>query len=258
VIPDAFIVEWSNKVGWPTPEQVEQDLVLSRLILEIAGDPYLGEELVFRGGTCLHKFHFSPALRYSEDLDYVRRTADGIGRVFDAVRTIGERLGMRVDTRVTEHPKAILRAPFESGNGGMRVKVEVNTHELLPARDVERFPFGVDSQWFKGQGEVQTLCPEELVATKLRALYQRSKGRDLFDLWLALTHLGLKASEIVERFGPYRPSGYTGRLAEANLRRKLGNGDFRNDLRPLVAEWPSGYKIDSAAELVIADVFTLL
>jgi hypothetical protein len=188
VIPDAFIVEWSNKVGWPTPEQVEQDLVLSRLILEIAGDPYLGEELVFRGGTW----------------------------------TIGERLGMRVDTRVTEHPKAILRAPFESGNRqGMRVKVEVNTHELLPARDVERFPFGVDSQWFKGQSEVKTLCPEELVATKLRALYQRSEGRDLFDLWLALTHLGLKASDIVERFGRYRPSGYTGRLAEGGERRIL-------------------------------------
>ena len=27
MIPQAFIVEWSGKVGWPTPEQVEQDLI---------------------------------------------------------------------------------------------------------------------------------------------------------------------------------------------------------------------------------------
>ena len=59
MIPDAYIVEWSGRVGWPTPEQLEQDLVLSRLILETAGNSYLGEELVFRGGTCLHKFHLS-------------------------------------------------------------------------------------------------------------------------------------------------------------------------------------------------------
>jgi len=38
---------------------------------------------------------------------------------------------------------------------------------------------------------VLTFEPAELVATKLRALYQRRMGRDLFDLWLALTHIGL-------------------------------------------------------------------
>ena len=66
------------------------------------------------------KLHLSPALRYSEDLDYVRRTADGIGEDFNAVRAIGERFGMQVRS-AREHPKAFLRAPFESGNGTMRV-----------------------------------------------------------------------------------------------------------------------------------------
>ncbi len=55
MIPQANIVEWSSHVRWPTLEQVEQDLVLARLIVEIANDPYLGRELAFRGGTCLHK-----------------------------------------------------------------------------------------------------------------------------------------------------------------------------------------------------------
>lgn len=105
MIPQANIVEWSSGVHWPTLDQVEQDLALARLIVEIASDPYLGEELVFRGGTCLHKFHLVPALRYSEDLDYVRRSADGVGELFDAVRVIGGRLGMEVQTAVSMQPK---------------------------------------------------------------------------------------------------------------------------------------------------------
>lgn len=48
MIPRAALVVWSDHVGWPSIEQVEQDLVLSRLIIEVAQDPYLGSELVFR------------------------------------------------------------------------------------------------------------------------------------------------------------------------------------------------------------------
>jgi hypothetical protein len=57
LIPRADIVAWSRSIGWPTNDQVELDLMLSRLIVELAQDPYLGEELVFRGGTCLHKLY---------------------------------------------------------------------------------------------------------------------------------------------------------------------------------------------------------
>ncbi|MHB1783349.1 MAG: hypothetical protein ACYCTE_11815 [Acidimicrobiales bacterium] len=38
MIPQANIAEWSSHVRWPTLEQVEQDLVLARLIVEIAND----------------------------------------------------------------------------------------------------------------------------------------------------------------------------------------------------------------------------
>ena len=51
MIPAAYVTEWGNTVGWPTVDQVEQDLVLSRLIIEIANDAYLGNELIFRGDT---------------------------------------------------------------------------------------------------------------------------------------------------------------------------------------------------------------
>ncbi len=258
MIPAAYITEWGNTVGWPTVDQVEQDLVLSRLIIEIANDAYLGNELMFRGGTCLHKLHLRPALRYSEDLDYVRRSGGGIGVLLDAVRAIADRLGMSVTTNITSFPKLRLRGPFTSGNGTMSVKIEVNTYERSPARELVRVPYTVNSQWYQGSADVQTFAIAELVATKIRALFQRSKGRDLFDLWLALTELAVPPADIIECFAPYRPDKYTAVNGEQNLRAKLTDLSFRHDLDQLVSTRRLGYDIDAAAELVVDQVLRQL
>ena len=114
---------------------------------------------------------------------------------------------MEVRTRITEHPKMFLRAPYETGGGQMRVKIEVNTFERSPASPPVRVPFRVESPWFTGGADVLTFTLPEVVATKIRALFQRSKGRDLFDLWMALFQLGVSPSSIVEAFAPYRPDG---------------------------------------------------
>lgn len=209
MIPEAAIVEWGRRVRWPAAEQVEQDLLLSRLIVDIANDDYLGGELVFRGGTCLHKLFAEEPHRYSEDLDYVRRSGGGIADLTRALTAIGEHLGMKVNTRIGQHPKVYFRAPFESGSGLMRIKVEVNTFERSPVRDLERVTHQVRSSWFSESGDVTTFALAELVSTKLRALFQRSKGRDLFDLWLSLVELGVRPVDLAECFGPYRPDGYT-------------------------------------------------
>jgi len=258
VIPQAAITEWARTVPWPTLEQVEQDLLLSRLIAEIANDDYLGSELVFRGGNCLHKLHAPAPWRYSEDLDYVRRTTGGIGELTRAVTGIGNRLGMAVTTRIKEHPKMYLRAPYESGAGHMRVKIEVNTYERSPLYSPIRIPHSVNSSWFNGGAEVLTFTPEELVATKIRALFQRSKGRDLFDIWLALARLRIPGSLIAEAFESYRPEGYTRRRAELNLREKIKRPAFRDDLRPLVTAWPKDYDVDNAGELVVSEIISLI
>ena len=99
---------------------------------------------------------------------------------------------------------------------------------------------------------------EELVATKLRALFQRKKGRDLFDLWLALTVLGLDPAEIVACFGPYEPAGYTAERARQGLEEHLADAGFRRDLEPLMRTTPSDYDIDAAAALVRDELFNRL
>ena len=117
MISNDAIIEWQSTVGFASSQHAEQDLVLSRLIIEIVNNALLGEELVFRGGTCLHKLHLAKPLRYSEDLDYVRSTNTPIGPFIDQLRGLGEMLGMKVNTEISRHPKVYLRSEFEDGGG---------------------------------------------------------------------------------------------------------------------------------------------
>ncbi len=257
MIPARAITYWSAGAPWPTRTQVEQDLLLSRIICEIANDAYLGQELVFRGGTCFHKLHIHPARRYSEDLDYVRSTGGGIKEFTTAIIDLGEALGFKVKTRIGTNPKAYLITASDEGLP-MRIKVEVNTRERSPVDPVQLIPYNVASPWWNGQAQVRTFSTRELIATKIRALYQRKKSRDVFDLWLALTELGLTGQDIIAAFEPYHPPSLTAKSAVNNLRNKLNDEEFRHDLDSFVANTPEGYELDSAAELVIAEVLAKL
>lgn len=141
MITTTALDQWRHKVPWLPTDQIEQDLVLSRMIVEIANHPLLGDELVFRGGTCLHKLLLDRPLRYSEDLDYVRRSSGGVGEVLDALREVGDNVGFdQIRTQVSKHPKVRFDSTFLDG-GLLRVKVEMNTFERSPARPLQRISF---------------------------------------------------------------------------------------------------------------------
>lgn len=250
MIPAAFVTAWSARAPWPTPAQVEQDLLLSRVLIEMYRDDFLRDELVFRGGTCLHKLHLPTPRRYSEDLDFVRTTSSGIAPLTQAVTSLGARLGFDVSTRISQHPKIYLRTNAADGST-LRIKIEINTHERSPARPMISMPHVVDSPWWSGQGDIITFTPAELVSTKIRALFQRRKGRDLFDLWLALTELNLDPDDILEAYPTYAPPGLTAKRSIADLEAKALDPSFRTDIAPLIDPWPRYYDIDTAARMVI-------
>lgn len=262
MIPQAAVTAWGTSRPWPSSAAVEQDLLLARAIVEVYRHPLLREELVFRGGTCLHQIHLAQPRRYSEDLDFVRVSSTPIGPVYDALRAVAEEMGITdVQTVPGRYPKMRWRVPATSGPQTLlRIKIEMNTVETSPARAHIRIPFSVDSPaYFTGSAEVLTFHPAELVATKIRALHQRKKGRDLFDLWLALTEMRLDPADILAAFTPYRPeSGYTRGAAIETFRGHLADPAFRSDLDLLVASWPDGYDIDIAGELIIDQLLTNL
>jgi len=79
MIPYDVITAHGVSHPWPTREQIEQDLLLDQAICEIYRDETLRGELVFRGGTALHKLFLPEPFRYSEDLDFVRTMSGGVG-----------------------------------------------------------------------------------------------------------------------------------------------------------------------------------
>lgn len=67
MIPEQAIVEWRREAPWDANALVEQDLVISRALVEIYSVPELARRLAFRGGTALYKLHLRPAARCSKD-----------------------------------------------------------------------------------------------------------------------------------------------------------------------------------------------
>lgn len=114
----------------------------------------------------------------------------------------------------------------------------------------------VESPFYSGAADIPTFQPEELVATKLRALYQRKKGRDLYDLWLALTVLELDPGKIVAAYPAYRPEGVNGEDVEGNLRLKLTDSEFRTDVLAMIRADAPAYDPDAAGELVASELLS--
>jgi Nucleotidyl transferase AbiEii toxin, Type IV TA system len=183
----------------------------------------------------------------------VRSTGGGISDLTKALTEVGQILGYKINTKIGEHPKVYWRTNAADGSP-IRIKIEVNTYERSPVLDHTRISYQVNSAWWSGTANVKTFQPPELVAAKIRALYQRSKGRDVFDLWIALTELNTDPQMIVTAFGPYRPDGWTPALAERNLKDKLSTDRFTSDLGPLVQHVPERFSIDSACELILTEL----
>lgn len=140
MIPQADITAWRQIAPWGDDGMVEQDLVLSRALIELFADPMLAEALALRGGTALHRLILAFTL-------------------------------------------------------------------------------------------------EELLGTKLRALYQRRHGRDLFDLWETMTRLTVDPHRIVAAFREYvAAQGLQISRAEfeRNLAAKAADIAFLDEVRPML------------------------
>lgn len=256
MIAEAYLTEWSQRVPWPDPVQIEQDLILSRMIVEIANHELLGSEFAFRGGTCLHKLHLPEPLRYSEDLDYVRQTKSGIKDYLNALREVAASVGL--DEVGVDQPGQMVRMAFETsatittGTARIRIRIETNIAETEAFLPRVSCPYRVESRWWSGEAAVSTFAVEELMSTKMRALYQRSKGRDLFDLWHVLETLNLDDEKIVGGFHHYMgDQAFTYPQLRQNLLEKLDDADFRSDLGQLVTDMPERYELERAADLVM-------
>jgi predicted nucleotidyltransferase component of viral defense system len=240
MIPQAFITEWSQQVPWQANEQVEQDLVICRALVEIFSDEWLKTRLAFRGGTALHKLFLNPQARYSEDIDLVQISSGPIKDIVEHLQscltflgkasTDTRKLGMRVNYHYESEFSPIQR---------MKLKVEINTREHFSVLGHEKVPFEIKSSWYTRSCIITTYKLEELLGTKLRALYQRRKGRDLFDLDLALKKKPeLNKDQILKCFKEYMQFSVgqyaTKKQFLKNMESKIQDNEFLGDTTALL------------------------
>ena len=242
MIPQANIQEWRSKAPWKTASQVEQDLVISRALVELFSRQAVAENLAFRGGTALHKLHLAPAMRYSEDIDLVQVRDGELDPLLDAVRQALAFLGKPLPEWRSGVTDAVRRTANLLGRGvrtltwqfqsetpprtPLRLKIEINARERFSVLGFTKSRFTVDSGWFRGQCDLTTYQMDELLGTKMRAQYQRAKGRDLFDLWYGLTVGQADPARMVTVFRRY--------LQTEN--REVSQREFRDDLAAKVKD----------------------
>ncbi len=240
MIPRDFITEWRAQAPWVQDFQVEQDLVISRALVAIFSEPVLHEALAFRGGTALYKLHLKPPARYSEDIDLVQTKAERAGPMMEALRAVLDPWLGKPRWKQTEGRVTFLYR-FDSEDAPpvpLRLKVETNTREHFSVYGLRKSDFRVASRWFEDACEIQNYELDELLGTKLRALYQRKQGRDLFDLAVALENREADPLRVVETFLRYMDhEGHNVSRAqfEENFALKMEDPAFLADINPLLA-----------------------
>jgi predicted nucleotidyltransferase component of viral defense system len=242
-------------VRWQTNEQVEQDLVICRALVEIFSDEWLANSLAFRGGTALHKLYLQLQPRYSEDIDLVQVRAEPIKETVQRLQAALEFLGESSVKPRRDGTQIICRFDSEFPPSiRLRLKVEANTREHFTVHGLQQFPLDVKSSWFVGSCQLTTYRLEELLGTKLRALYQRRKGRDLYDMFIALTQKPeLDIEAILHSYREYMNFSVEKPPTQLeyirNMEAKMRDADFLGDttalLRPDVP-----YNPQAAYELV--------
>jgi predicted nucleotidyltransferase component of viral defense system len=260
MIPKEFIQDWaSQNISWQSLDMVEQDLIISRALICLYSNPIIKNNLVFRGGTALNKLYLKPSSRYSEDIDLVQIKGEPIGKTIEEIRKALNWLGKPAWIRTNQSVKLVYK--YISVNQlPMKLKLEINTTEHFQVLELDNVTYNIDSEWFKGECKISVYQLEELMATKLRALYQRRKGRDLFDLWLVFSRDLVDISKTIGIFKEYcRYNNIKISKDEfiKNLEEKRKNQDFRSDmsvLLPSEAEWNFDQAFDYVVKEIIAHI----
>jgi len=252
------IIEWGRTVPWVEPYYIEQDLIISRALVAIYSDEILSSKLAFRGGTAINKLFFETPSRYSEDLDFVQIQAEPIGETLDRIKEALSFLGNPKTKRKMSN-NVLLYAFDAEGNSGMRLhlKIEINCKEHFSVYDKVKMPFSVKNQWYTGQCNVTTYCFDELIGTKIRALYQRRKGRDLYDIYMALESGLLSVPRTIECYREYIafPDNHipTANEYSDNLATKMHDQGFLEDIVPILPR-NKVYDVDRAYNAIIENI----
>jgi predicted nucleotidyltransferase component of viral defense system len=240
MIPRAYIAEWQKNAAWRSNAQVEQDLIIERALIELFSDELINQSLAFRGGTALHKIFLPPQVRYSEDIDLVQIEEGEIGAILTRIRKILGFLDKKPRFNRSIHNNTLVfrfNSEIEPIQP-LKLKIEINCREHFSVLGWNSIGHSIESSYFRGEAKIMSYKLEELLGTKLRALFQRRKGRDLFDLSYALKMNRPNIKDILSCYHKYMKfsDGKTKTAKEfiINMDEKMQDDVFLGDMKGLL------------------------
>jgi predicted nucleotidyltransferase component of viral defense system len=243
-------------------------------MVAIFSDPFLSGQVAMRGGTVLHKVHLAPAARYSEDIDLVLVGDRPEDHIKKALRRVLEPIlgkpsidifdTVRLAVRNWFKPSRVIRQEYKyrptmPGQPEGKIKIEVNCTERQPFYAVVDLPYEPPVKELASAVTLRSYDLDEMIGTKMRALLQRDQGRDLFDLWWALT---APIPKVAHRLDPQRAvaafvdymhrEGTVVTFAEyvEELEKKQRMPKFRSDMDAMLRIGLPSYNVDIAAKAV--------
>lgn len=173
----------------------EKDYLLDLILRSIS--KHQPKDLIFKGGTCLYKFHSLP--RFSEDLDFSALKKIDVDTFVQKIITDLEKEGVYATEHTRKEPynsvlitlkikgPLLTESPMSSANVG--IDIIFKSEVVLPTEQKEYVSI------YSNISNISILCmkPEEMFAEKIRALLTRLKARDLFDIYF-LIQKGIWAS----------------------------------------------------------------
>ena len=245
--------EYSSRLGY-TRGQTEKDYMQYHALQFIGRTT--GDDLVFKGGTCLQKIFGLD--RFSEDLDFTlkpgARESPGLDRLtghfealgYPAVKRPAAGRGGKGSFRI------LVEGPLFDGGPMSRCSMTVN---ISSRGDIVREP--LVKRLVPPYAEISPMAVHhmeagEILAEKVRALVTREKARDLYDLHFLLGKGVRPDRSLVDA----KLSFYDVRLSRAILQRSVASKTrmWARELGPLLRSAPLDFRAVSKEVLEGLDI----
>ncbi|MBU0758512.1 MAG: nucleotidyl transferase AbiEii/AbiGii toxin family protein [Nanoarchaeota archaeon] len=199
------------------------------------------DELIFKGGTALYKFHNLD--RFSEDLDFTAKTEFNTDLLFNKILSHLKLFG--IDSNLQSLKKvhcSILatirtKGPLYNGSQNTLSKIQIDIN----------FKSGLQKQpenlkHISTYGEIAAfdllvMDLEEIFAEKVRALITRSKARDLYDLWFLMKKGTTANSKFIQEKLDYYGEKYTKTKFVEGIKQK--EKIWKTEMRYLIKDVPN-------------------
>ncbi len=198
------ILQLSKQFGVP-PSSIDKDWVLGHLLNSLFSFNDFSKNFVFKGGTCLRKCYFEN-YRFSEDLDftlidkhfvinqnvlkkYLSTTASNSGIKFGSAITIKNQIhnntpqGYEITIPFWGADHKPNQKPIPESRWQTKIKIDISFSEKIWLPPEKRSIFHPYTDSYIINNKVVNYTINEIIAEKLRALVQRNRPRDIYDLF---------------------------------------------------------------------------